>query len=196
MFGSIFLLSQFLQSVGGYSPTEAGLRMLPWTGMPMIVAPIAGVLSDRIGGRPVVAAGLALQAIGLGLLALIVEPDVSYAAPAARADHLRHRHGAVLRPRRQPGHVQRPPRGAGHRLRRQQRAPRGRRRPRRRGPGRDLLRPGRLRIRHQFVDGLIPALWVGAGAVALAAAVALLMPRRRKADGPAAGLSTAAPAAI
>ena len=36
--------------------TEAGLRMLPWTGMPMIVAPIAGLLSDRIGGRPVVAA--------------------------------------------------------------------------------------------------------------------------------------------
>ena len=39
MFGSIFLLSQFLQGVVGYSPTEAGLRMLPWTGMPMLVAP-------------------------------------------------------------------------------------------------------------------------------------------------------------
>lgn len=50
MFGSIFLLSQFLQNVIGYSPTEAGLRMLPWTGMPMIAAPIAGFLSDRIGG--------------------------------------------------------------------------------------------------------------------------------------------------
>lgn len=52
-----------------------------------------------------------------------------------------------------------------------------------------------LLISHS-VDGLVPALWVGAGAVALAAAVALLMPRRSKADGPAAGLSTAAPAAI
>ncbi|MGI3222747.1 hypothetical protein ACRJ4B_00770 [Streptomyces sp. GTA36] len=40
-----------------------------------------------------------------------------------------------------------------------------------------------------FVDGLIPALWVGAGTVALAAAVALFMPRQRKADGPAAGLA-------
>ncbi|HEY3478789.1 MAG TPA: DHA2 family efflux MFS transporter permease subunit, partial [Streptomyces sp.] len=78
MFGSIFLLSQFLQNVVGYGPTEAGLRMLPWTGMPMIVAPIAGYLSDRIGGRPVVAAGLALQAIGLGWFALILSPDVSY----------------------------------------------------------------------------------------------------------------------
>src|SRR5882757_1770357 len=80
MFGSIFLLSQFLQGVVGYSPTEAGLRMLPWTGMPMIVAPIAGYLSDRIGGRPVVTVGLALQAVGLGWFALVVAPDVSYAA--------------------------------------------------------------------------------------------------------------------
>ena len=52
------------QGVLGYSPTEAGLRMLPWTGMPMLVAPVAGILSDRIGGRPVVATGLFLQAVG------------------------------------------------------------------------------------------------------------------------------------
>lgn len=57
MFGSIFLLSQYMQGVLGYSPTEAGLRMLPWTGMPMLVAPVAGYLADRVGGRPVVAAG-------------------------------------------------------------------------------------------------------------------------------------------
>ena len=59
IFGSIFLLAQFFQTVQGYSPLEAGLRTLPWTGMPMIVAPIAGILSDRAGlapadgGRPV-----------------------------------------------------------------------------------------------------------------------------------------------
>lgn len=80
MFGSIFLLSQFLQSVNGYSPTEAGLRMLPWTGMPLLVAPLAGVLSDRIGGRPVVVAGLTLQALGLGWFAAVIAPDVSYTA--------------------------------------------------------------------------------------------------------------------
>ncbi|MDC2955298.1 DHA2 family efflux MFS transporter permease subunit [Streptomyces gilvifuscus] len=80
MFGSIFLLSQFMQGVLGYSPTEAGLRMLPWTGMPMLVAPIAGILSDRIGGRPVVAAGLFFQAAGLGWMASVVDPGVSYAA--------------------------------------------------------------------------------------------------------------------
>lgn len=79
MFGSIFLLSQYMQGVLGYSPTEAGLRMLPWTGMPMLVAPIAGYLSDRVGGRPVVATGLFLQAVGLAYYAVVVAADVSYA---------------------------------------------------------------------------------------------------------------------
>jgi EmrB/QacA subfamily drug resistance transporter len=78
MFGSIFLLSQALQTMQGYSPLGAGLRMLPWTGMPIVVAPLAGILADRIGSRPVVAAGLALQAIGLGWLAIIVEPGTSF----------------------------------------------------------------------------------------------------------------------
>ncbi|MFI0511374.1 EmrB/QacA subfamily drug resistance transporter [Streptomyces canus] len=79
MFGSIFLLSQYMQGVLGYSPTEAGLRMLPWTGMPMLVAPIAGILSDRIGGRPVVATGLFFQAAGLAYMASVVTVDASYA---------------------------------------------------------------------------------------------------------------------
>jgi EmrB/QacA subfamily drug resistance transporter len=78
MFGSIFLLSQFFQTAQGYSPFEAGLRVLPWTAMPMIVAPIAGALSDRIGGRPFLAGGLALQAIGLGWIAAVSTADVSY----------------------------------------------------------------------------------------------------------------------
>ena len=78
MFGSIFLLAQFLQVVQHYSPLEAGLRTLPWTGMPMLVAPIAGALSGRIGGRPLLASGLLLQAIGLGWLALVATPTVPY----------------------------------------------------------------------------------------------------------------------
>jgi EmrB/QacA subfamily drug resistance transporter len=79
-FGSIFLLSQFFQTAQGYSPFEAGLRTLPWTGMPMIVAPIAGLLSDRIGSRPLMATGLALQAIALSWLAAVSSPDVAYSS--------------------------------------------------------------------------------------------------------------------
>ena len=84
MFGSIFLLAQFLQVVQHYSPLQAGLRTLPWTAMPVFVAPIAGALSDRIGGRPLLVTGLALQAIGLGWLAAVISPTVSYAHPGAR----------------------------------------------------------------------------------------------------------------
>jgi EmrB/QacA subfamily drug resistance transporter len=79
-FGSIFLLAQFFQTTQGYSPLESGLRTLPWTGMPMIVAPIAGVLSDRIGSRPLMAAGLALQAIAIAWLAAVSTPTVAYSA--------------------------------------------------------------------------------------------------------------------
>ena len=78
MFGSIFLLAQFFQTVQGYSPLGSGLRILPWTAMPMIVAPIAGAFSDRIGGHRLMGAGLALQAIGLGWIAAISTPTMPY----------------------------------------------------------------------------------------------------------------------
>ena len=80
MFGSVFLLAQFFQVAQGYSPFQAGLRTLPWTGMPIIVAPIAGILADRIGGRPILATGMALQAVALGWLAAVVTPTVAYEA--------------------------------------------------------------------------------------------------------------------
>jgi EmrB/QacA subfamily drug resistance transporter len=78
VFGSIFLLAQFFQVAQGYSPLEAGLRTLPWTAMPMIVAPLAGLLSDRIGSRPLMASGLALQAGAMAWLAAISTPGVAY----------------------------------------------------------------------------------------------------------------------
>jgi EmrB/QacA subfamily drug resistance transporter len=80
MFGSIFLLAQFLQVADHYSPLGAGLRTLPWTAMPMVVAPIAGPLSDRWGGRPLIITGLAMQAAGLAWLALVIAPGVAYAS--------------------------------------------------------------------------------------------------------------------
>jgi EmrB/QacA subfamily drug resistance transporter len=79
MFGSIFLLAQFFQIVQGYTPLQAGLRTLPWTAMPMLVAPIAGILSDRIGSRPLLISGMALMAGALGWLAAISSPTVPYA---------------------------------------------------------------------------------------------------------------------
>jgi EmrB/QacA subfamily drug resistance transporter len=78
VFGSIFLLSQFFQTTQGLSPLQSGLRVLPWTIMPMFVAPVAGLLSDRIGARPLMASGLALQAIAIGWLATVTTPDVAY----------------------------------------------------------------------------------------------------------------------
>jgi len=83
MFGSIFLLAQFFQTVQGYSPLQAGLRILPWTAMPIFVAPIAGALSDRIGGHRLMGVGLALQAIGLGWIAAISSPTMPYSAIVA-----------------------------------------------------------------------------------------------------------------
>jgi EmrB/QacA subfamily drug resistance transporter len=78
MFGSIFLLAQFFQVVQHYSPFQAGLRTLPWTIMPVFVAPIAGLLSSRTGTRPLLVVGMALQAIALGWLSIVLTPTVDY----------------------------------------------------------------------------------------------------------------------
>jgi nitrate/nitrite transporter NarK len=188
MFGSIFLLAQFLQVVQHYSPLEAGLRMLPWTAMPVLVAPVAGALSDRIGGRPLLAVGLALQAIGLGWLAMIESPTVAYLdqvpafivsgigmslffAPVANV---------VLSSvrRDQEGIAS----GANNAIREL-------------GGVFGIAVLGAVFSAHggyasgaAFVSGLAPAVWVGSAAVAAAAVAALLLPRSRKA-------ATAAPAA-
>src|ERR671931_727130 len=78
MFGAIFLLAQFFQTVQGYSPLASGVRILPWTVMPMFVAPIAGALSDRIGGHKIIGVGLALQALGLAWIAAVSTPATPY----------------------------------------------------------------------------------------------------------------------
>ncbi|MFG2500006.1 DHA2 family efflux MFS transporter permease subunit [Streptomyces sp. NPDC048441] len=192
MFGSIFLLSQFLQTVVGYSPTEAGLRMLPWTGMPMIVAPIAGYLSDRIGGRPVVTVGLALQAIGLAWFAAVVEPDMSYAAqlPAliisgvGMALYFAPAASLVMssvRPSEQ-GIAS----GANNALREVGGA-----------LGIAILASvfsaqGGYGSPQSYVDGLAPALWVGAAMVGVGAVAAAMLPGRTVAGKPAGAVPDAA----
>ncbi|MFJ2930141.1 MFS transporter [Streptomyces massasporeus] len=182
MFGSIFLLSQYMQGVLGYSPTEAGLRMLPWTGMPMLVAPIAGILADRIGGRPVVATGLFLQALGLGYMAVVATTDASYGSqlPAlivsgigmalyfAPASHLVM---SGVRPSEQ-GIAS----GANNALREVGGA-----------LGIAVMASifaaqGGYETGQTFVDGMRPALVTGSAVVALAGIAALLIPTRRRTE--------------
>lgn len=78
IFGSVFILIQFLQITQGYSPLEAGVLTMPWTMAPMLVAPLAGAVAPRVGTRALIVAGLALQAIALGWIALVMRADVSY----------------------------------------------------------------------------------------------------------------------
>jgi len=80
MFGSIFFLSQFLQNVLHKTPLEAGVKLLVWTGAVLVVAPVAGFLSERYGSRLFMIAGLALQAIALGWMATVASVDTTYAS--------------------------------------------------------------------------------------------------------------------
>jgi EmrB/QacA subfamily drug resistance transporter len=181
MFGSIFLLAQFFQTVQGYSPFGSGLRILPWTAMPIFVAPIAGALSDRIGGRPLMALGLSLQAVGLGWIAAIGSPTTPYSefvapfvisgmgmalffAPVANVVL------SSVKPEEE-GQAS----GANNAIREL-------------GGvfGVAVLASifsqyGGYESGQAFVDGLNPAIWVGAVIVAFGAVAALLIPRRRRA---------------
>ena len=180
MFGSIFLLAQFFQTVQGYSPFGSGLRILPWTAMPIFVAPIAGALSDRIGGRQLIATGLALQAVGLGWIAAVSTPTTPYAelvapfvisgigmglffAPVANVVL------SAVKPQEE-GQAS----GANNAIREL-------------GGvfGVAVLASifahyGGYGSGASFVDGLTPAIWVGAVVVAVGALAALLIPRRRQ----------------
>jgi EmrB/QacA subfamily drug resistance transporter len=196
MFGSIFLLTQFFQTAQGYSPLESGLRVLPWTAMPMIVAPIAGALSDRIGGGRIMATGLFLQAAGLAWIAAVSNATVGYEsfvgpfilsgigmgmffAPVANVVL------SAVRPVEE-GKAS----GANNAIREV-------------GGvfGVAVLaslfaRYGGYESAETFNDGLVPAVWVGAAVVGAGALLALLIPpKRRVAEAHAGELATQAEAA-
>lgn len=78
LFGAVFLMSQFFQTAQHLSPLQTGLRLLPWTGAPMFVSPIAGKLAERYGNRPFMALGLLLQAVGLAWIAAIASTRVGF----------------------------------------------------------------------------------------------------------------------
>jgi EmrB/QacA subfamily drug resistance transporter len=180
MFGSIFLLSQFFQTVQGYSPLGSGLRILPWTIMPMFVAPIAGALSDRIGGARLMGIGLTLQAGGLGSLAAISTPTTPYWhlvvpfmvsgigmamfwAPVANVVL------AAVRPEEEgkASGAQNAIRELGGVF------------------GVAVLASvwshyGSYSTGQSFVDGMVPALWIGAAVVFLGAVAAFMIPSRKR----------------
>jgi EmrB/QacA subfamily drug resistance transporter len=83
MYGVLFLLPQFLQTVLGFGPLDAGLRLLPWTATLFVTAPVAGALVNRFGERSLVVAGLVMQAIGLGWIATVAAPGIGYSALVA-----------------------------------------------------------------------------------------------------------------
>jgi EmrB/QacA subfamily drug resistance transporter len=78
-FSAAFLIAQYFQFGLGESPFSAGMHVLPWTLTPLFVAPAAGALSDRVGRRPLMAAGMALQAAGFAAFAVLASAGVSYA---------------------------------------------------------------------------------------------------------------------
>src|SRR5215207_224986 len=194
-FGSIFLLTQVLQNIMGYGPFDAGVRMLFWTGASMVVAPIAGVLSERYGARSFMAAGLALQAGALAWFAVVTTTDVTFAqvvvpfimagtgmalvfAPSASALL------SVVTPA-QAGQAS----GTNNAIREV-------------GGvfGVAVLatifsHSGALTSPQAFIDGVVPALWVGAAVVALGAVVALLLPRGKAAPAVVPGEQIAEPVA-
>ncbi len=73
-----FLMAQYFQLGLGYSPLSTGLRFLPWTLTPLLIAPAAGALADRIGSRPLMSLGLALQGAGLVWIALGATSTAGY----------------------------------------------------------------------------------------------------------------------
>lgn len=79
LFGVLFFLTLYLQRVHGFSPVEAGVRLLPLTCLVAVSAPIGGQLVARFGPRPSMVAGMLLVAGGLvGLSG--VAPDSGYGA--------------------------------------------------------------------------------------------------------------------
>jgi EmrB/QacA subfamily drug resistance transporter len=78
LFGALFLITQLLQAGLGATPLQAGLRTLPMAVMPFLLAPAGGYFTDRIGFRPLMIGGLAMESAALGWLAAVVTPDVPY----------------------------------------------------------------------------------------------------------------------
>jgi MFS family permease len=161
------VIAQLLQTGLGYSPTAAGLRLLPWTGATLLAIPVAGALCDRVGARPLMVCALALEATGLGWIAAVAAPAGQYVSLVGPLILVGLGSGAFFAP-------------ISH-------AVLGAVRPVEQGQASGasiairelgdvlgvavlasvLAADGRVATPARFVAGAIPALWLGAGAVAL-----------------------------
>jgi MFS family permease len=178
MFGSIFFLSQFMQNVLHNTPLQAGLKLLVWTGASMVVSPLAGYFSERVGSRAFMVAGLSLQAVALAWLSLIASTSTTFPsmiapmtmAGAGMALVFAPSANAILASVRteQAGQAS----GATNAIREL-------------GGVLGIAVLATVFTSHggysspqAFVDGLTPAMWVGAAVLAAGAAVAALLPFR------------------
>ncbi len=176
MFGSIFFLSQFLQTVLHNTPLQAGVKLLVWTGAVMVVSPATGFLSERYGSRLFMAAGLGLQGLALAILATSASVHQSYVsmlipfvlAGSGMAMVFAPSANAVLASVRtaQTGQAS----GATNALREL-------------GGvlgiailGTVFTSHGSYASPHAYVSGLIPALWVGAAVLAAGGLIAAVLP--------------------
>lgn len=202
IFGAVFILIQFLQVVQGHTPLEAGVMTMPWTLAPMIVAPLTGLVSGRTGTRLPIVVGLVLLTISMGWIALTLSATVAYSeiwppfllagigmglvfAPSSTA---------VLANMRPADHAKAS--GTNSTLREIGVA-----------LGIAVLTAvftgaGGTLTPTGYVDAAIPAVWVGAAVLALAAVIALALPGRRlaarlaaSADAARADMPTAVPIA-
>jgi len=179
IFGAVFILIQFLQVVQGHTPLEAGVMTMPWTLAPMIVAPLTGLVSSRTGTRLPIVVGLVLLTVSMGWIALTLSATVAYSeiwppfllagigmglvfAPSSTA---------VLANMRPADHAKAS--GTNSTLREIGVA-----------LGVAVLTAvftgaGGTLTPTGYVDAAIPAVWVGAAVLALAAVIALALPGRR-----------------
>jgi EmrB/QacA subfamily drug resistance transporter len=182
LFGVLFLMAQFLQTALGHSPLGAGLRLLPWTAAPVVIAPLAGALADRYGNRPFMTAGLMLQAIGLGWVALIAEPGMGYGqlGPALTVAGIGISMCFPTVANAVMGSVPLSEAGVASGTNSMVRELGG-------VLGIAVLasvfaRDGVYASPQAFIDGFTQALWVGVGFSAVGAAIAVLSPGRRRVD--------------
>ena len=78
MMGIFLPLTIYLQSVLGFSALKAGLALAPASLISMFVAPVAGRMTDKIGGKYILMSGLILFAVGMGWIALIAHPNSTW----------------------------------------------------------------------------------------------------------------------